>query len=64
MDRYAPENAVLMRPGLRGNINSEALKILDEFLPGYSDSIQETMHGANLNMDITSIGWVPARRWR
>jgi len=58
MDRYAPQNAVLMQPGLRGNINSEALKILDEFLPGYSDSIQETMHGDTLDIDIPKMGWV------
>ncbi len=58
LDRWAPENPVLMRPGLRGNINSKALEILDEFLPGYSDSIQETMHGVDIGEDIPSIGWV------
>jgi predicted amidohydrolase YtcJ len=58
LDRWAPDNPVLMRPGLRGNINSKALEILDEFLPGYSDSIQETMHGVDIGEDIPSIGWV------
>ncbi len=58
LDRWAPENPVLMSPGARGNINSKALEILNEFLPGYSDSIQETMHGVDIGEDIPSIGWV------
>lgn len=58
LDIAAPDNPVLMRPGLRGNINSAALKILNELLPGYSASIQETMHGVTIGEDIPSIGWV------
>ncbi len=58
LDRYAPDNPVLMRPGLRGNINSKALEILEKFMPGYSASIQETMHGDRLDIDIPKIGWV------
>jgi predicted amidohydrolase YtcJ len=58
LDRYAPQNPVLMIPGLRGTINTQALKLLDEFLPGYSDSIQETMHGDRLDINIPQIGWV------
>ncbi len=58
LDLWTPDNPVLMRPGLRGNINSKALEILDEFLPGYSDSIQETMHGVDIGEDIAELGWV------
>ena len=58
LDLWTPDNPVLMRPGLRGNINSAALEILDEFLPGYSDSIQETMHGVDIGEDIPELGWV------
>ena len=58
LDLWTPDNPVLMRPGLRGNINSAALEILDEVLPGYSDSIQETMHGVDIGEDIPELGWV------
>lgn len=58
LDQWAPENPVLMRPGLRGNVNSKALEVLNEFLPGYSASIQETMHGMDIGEDIADIGWV------
>ncbi len=58
LDQWAPDHPVLIRPGARGNINTKALEILDEFLPGYSDSIQETMHGVDIGEDIPSIGWV------
>jgi predicted amidohydrolase YtcJ len=58
LDRYAPENPVLMRPGLRGNINSKALEELEKYLPGYAASIQESMHGDALDLDIPQIGWV------
>jgi predicted amidohydrolase YtcJ len=58
LDRYAPENPVLMTPGLRGNINSKALEKLEAFLPGYSASIQESMHGDRLHLDIPKLGWV------
>ena len=61
LDLWAPENPVLVNPGLRGNINSQALEIMNEFLPGYSDSIQETMHGDVIGEDIPSIGWVGIR---
>ena len=43
LDQWSPDNPVLMQPGIRGNINSKALEILDEFFPGYSDSIHETV---------------------
>ena len=28
------------------------------FFPGYSDSVQETMHGIDIGEDIPTIGWV------
>jgi len=58
MDVLAPENPVLMAPGLRGNINSKALEVMEEFLPGYGASIHETMHGDVIGEDIQDIGWV------
>ena len=58
LDQWAPDNPVLMRPGLRGNVNSKALEILDDFFPGYSASIHETMHGDVIGEDIAEIGWV------
>jgi len=58
MDLWAPENPVLMRPGLRGNVNSKALEVLEEFFPGYAASIHETMHGDVIGEDIADIGWV------
>lgn len=58
MDVWAPNNPVLMNPGLRGNVNSKALQVLNEFLPGYSASIQETMHGIDIGEDVPGIGWV------
>ncbi len=58
LDQWSPDNPVLMRPGIRGNINSKALEILDEFFPGYSESIHETMHGDVIGEDIAEIGWV------
>ncbi|MBI2822320.1 MAG: amidohydrolase family protein [Acidobacteria bacterium] len=58
LDMWAPNNPVLMNPGLRGNINSKALDVLNEFLPGYSASIHETMHGIDIGEDIPTIGWV------
>ncbi|MBI2822620.1 MAG: amidohydrolase family protein [Acidobacteria bacterium] len=58
LDLWAPNNPVLMTPGLRGNINSKALELLEDFMPGYSASIQETMHGVDIGEDVPSIGWV------
>ncbi len=58
MDLWAPDNPVLMRPGLRGNVNSKALEVLEEFFPGYAASIHETMHGDVIGEDIADIGWV------
>ena len=52
------ENPVLVRPSSRGWVNSKALEVLNEFLPGYSDSIHETMHGDVIGEDIADIGWV------
>jgi predicted amidohydrolase YtcJ len=58
LDMWAPNNPVLLSPGLRGNINSKALEVLEQFLPGYSASIQETMHGVDIGEDIPAMGWV------
>ncbi len=58
LDQWTPDNPVLMRPGHRGNINSKALEVLEDFLPGYSASIHETMHGDVIGEDIAEIGWV------
>ena len=58
LDQWSPDNPVLMRPGHRGNINSKALEIMEEFLPGYTASIHETMHGDVIGEDIAEIGWV------
>jgi predicted amidohydrolase YtcJ len=58
MDLWAPDNPVLMQPGIRGNINSKALELLDDFFPGYSESIHETMHGDVIGENIAEIGWV------
>ncbi len=58
IDLWAPDNPVLMRPGNRGRINSKALEIMEEFLPGYGASIHETMHGDVIGEDIEEIGWV------
>jgi len=58
MDLWSPENPVLMRPGLRGNVNSKALEVLEDFFPGYADSIHETMHGEVIGENIPEIGWV------
>ena len=58
LDLWSSENPLLVRPGPRGWINSKALEMLNEFLPGYSASIQETMHGDVINEDIAGIGWV------
>jgi len=58
LDTVSPKNPVLVQPGLRGNVNSAALKVLNEILPGYSKTIQETMHGVDIGQDIPEIGWV------
>ena len=58
LDTWAPDNPVLVRPGLRGSVNSKALEILNTYLPGYSASIQETMHGVDIGEDVPGIGWV------
>ena len=58
LDMWTPENPVLVRPGNRGNVNSKALEVLNELLPGYSASINETMHGVDIGEDIPAIGWV------
>ena len=58
LDLWTPENPVLVSPGLRGSVNSKALEVLNDFLPGYSASIQETMHGLDIGEDIPAIGWV------
>ncbi|MBI2821257.1 MAG: amidohydrolase family protein [Acidobacteria bacterium] len=57
LDVWAPNNPVLVS-GVRANLNSKALEILEDFLPGYSATIQETMHGVEIGEDIPSIGWV------
>jgi predicted amidohydrolase YtcJ len=58
IDEWAPVNPVVVRPGNRGTINSAALDILNEFLPGYSDSIRESMHMDEIGVDPAEIGWV------
>ena len=58
IDVWAPDNPVLVRPGGRGNVNSKALEVLNDFLPGYSASIHATMHGNRIGEDIAAIGWV------
>ena len=58
IDLWTPENPVLVSPGLRGNLNSKAMEVMNEFLPGYSASIQETMHGVDIGENIPEIGWV------
>ena len=58
LDLWTPENPVLVQPTSRGWINSKALAVMDEFLPGYSASIQETMHGIDIGEDVPGIGWV------
>ena len=58
IDLWSPDNPVLVNPGLRGNLNSKALELVNDFLPGYSASIQETMHGVDIGEDIPELGWV------
>ncbi|MEE2821567.1 MAG: amidohydrolase family protein [Acidobacteriota bacterium] len=58
LDQWAPDNPILVRPGNRGFINSKGLEVINDFLPGYSASIQETMHGDVIGEDIPDIGWV------
>jgi predicted amidohydrolase YtcJ len=58
LDLWAPQNPVLVEPGPRGWLNSKALEVLNDFMPGYSASIQETMHGVDIGEDVPSIGWV------
>ncbi|MDA2934431.1 amidohydrolase family protein, partial [Acidobacteria bacterium AH-259-D05] len=58
IDLWTPDNPVLVNPGLRGNLNSKAFEVLDDFFPGYSESIQETMHGVDIGENIPEIGWV------
>lgn len=52
------KNPVLFQPSSRGWLNSKALEVLNDFFPGYSASIQETMHGIDIGEDIPTIGWV------
>ena len=58
LDLWTPDNPVLVQPTSRGWINSKAMQVLNEFLPGYSASIQETMHGVDIGEDVPGIGWV------
>ncbi|MEE8349795.1 MAG: amidohydrolase family protein [Acidobacteriota bacterium] len=58
IDLWTPENPVMVSPGLRGNLNSKAMEVMNDFLPGYSESIQETMHGVDIGENIPEIGWV------
>ena len=58
IDLWTPDNPVLVSPGPRGWVNSRALEVLNDFLPGYSASIHETMHGDDIGEDIAGIGWV------
>ena len=58
LDLWTPNNPVVVRPGNRGFINSVALNTLNEFLPGYSDSIRDSMHMDEIGEDPAEIGWV------
>ncbi len=58
LDQWAPDNPIVVRPGNRGSINSAALEILNDFLPGYSDSIRDSMHMDEIGEDPAEIGWV------
>ena len=58
LDLWTPDNPVIIRPGNRGFINSAALNILDDFFPGYSDSIRDSMHMDEIGEDPAEIGWV------
>ncbi|MEE2840062.1 MAG: amidohydrolase family protein [Acidobacteriota bacterium] len=58
LDLWTPDNPVIVRPGNRGFINSAALNKLEEFLPGYSNSIRDSMHMDEIGEDPAEIGWV------
>lgn len=58
LDQWSPNNPVIVSPGNRGFINSKGLEVVNEFLPGYSNSIRETMHGDEIGADPADIGWV------
>ncbi|MBI2821852.1 MAG: amidohydrolase family protein, partial [Acidobacteria bacterium] len=58
LDQWTPVNPVVVSPGNRGFINSKGLELANEFLPGYSDSIRESMHGDEIGEDPADIGWI------
>jgi predicted amidohydrolase YtcJ len=58
IDQWAPNNPVVVSPGNRGFINTAALDILNDFFPGYSDSIRDSMHMDEIGEDPAEIGWV------
>jgi predicted amidohydrolase YtcJ len=57
LDLFAPKNPVVVSPGNRNFLNSKAIEILNEYLPGYSDSINETMHSDEIGVKAADIGW-------
>ena len=58
LDLFSPNNPIVVAPGNRGFINSAALKTLNDFFPGYSESIRESMHADEIGEDPAEIGWV------
>lgn len=58
LDTFAANNPVVVQPGNRGFINSKGLEAINRVLPGYSDSIRESMHGDEIGADPADIGWV------
>ena len=58
LDLWTPDNPTVVRPGNRGFINSAAMNALEEALPGYSESIRDSMHMDEIGEDPAEIGWV------
>jgi predicted amidohydrolase YtcJ len=57
LDLFSPNHPVMVSPGNRNFLNSAALKELNEFLPGYNESIRESMHADEIGADPADIGW-------
>ena len=58
LDLWTPDNPTVVRPGNRGFINSAAMNALEESLPGYAESIRDSMHMDEIGEDPAEIGWV------
>lgn len=61
LDLFSEQNPVVVIPGNRGFINSAALDLMNGFLPGYSDSINESMHSDEIGVEAAEIGWVGSK---